>query len=505
MNIDLLNLENRKTVLKDIRSFENQQRKAESLADYEIYNNRLKPYVETELIQQLGESSALQMPKVSTLNVGKYVVDNEATIYNSDPERQIENASDADISAVNKLYEENQFNSKLQKANKWFKYREQSMIQVVPNGSNLNLRVLYSHNLDIIPDETDPTKAFAVIVSNFDKSQYLKSKQDNINQVIADADDYKKSLERFVVWTAEYNFVMDGNGNIVSDLIENTIKQLPFVDVAKDKDYEYFIRNGQTLSDFTIQYNVGWSDVLYINRMQGFSIGVLKGDPNLKPTSMTIAPAKLLFLPTNPNNPDSKIDLDFKNPNPNLDASLKVIKELLTNFLFMRGVDSKKISSTLSGGSASYSSAIERLLAMIEEFEATKEDFDLFRMVEKQVFDIVKKYLVVMSSANVIDSKYRVSNNFINAEYSVTFKTPEMIETKSESLDNSKKKIELGIADATSVLMETENLDEKSAFELVKSIAKRKREMMSQLSMPAEMETESETESNDEDETDETE
>ena len=71
-------------------------------------------------------------------------------------------------------YSDNQFNSKLQKSNKLYKYRNQAMIQVVPVGDNLDLRVLQAHNFDVIPDSEDPTKAYAVIISNFDKSFYLK-------------------------------------------------------------------------------------------------------------------------------------------------------------------------------------------------------------------------------------------------------------------------------------------------------------------------------------------
>lgn len=488
MNLDLSKLENRQKVLEEIGSAENMMRKQESFNDYEIFNDRIKPYVCDELAIQLGAKSAAQIPAISTLNVGKFVAENEATIYNNDPAREFENATESDSDATEKLYKDLQFNSKLQKSNKLFKYRNQAMLQAVPVADYLDLRVIQAHNLDVIPDEQDATKAYAVIVSNFDKSLYMKSGQDGTNQVIADPDDYKKTLQRFVVWTPTSNFVMNGNGDIVSEIIDNPIGQLPFVDIAKDKDYEFFIRLGQVLSDFTVQYNVSWSDLMYINRMQGFSVGVLKGDPNLKPESMTIAPAKLLFLPQNPNNPDSKLEMEFMNPNPNLDASIKLIEKLLANFLFMRGVDSKKISSALSGGSASYSSAVERLLALVDEFEATKEDFDLYQQVETKLFEIVKKYLVVLSGANVINPKYRVSPSFDKAELKISFHTPQMLETKSEQLENAKKKIDLGISDDVSILMELENLSEDDAQEKIDAIQSRKASKLLNSVVPAAVE-----------------
>jgi hypothetical protein len=472
--IDLLVLENRQAILKDIRSLENVKRKSESFADYEFMKDRLYPYVRDELVCQLGEKSVAQIPIVSTLNVGKYVVKNEATIYTDCPERTIENANDTDVKAVEDLYEKQQFDSKLQKSNQWFKYRGQSMLQVLLKNKALQLRVVLAHNLDVVPDDVDPTIAQVVILSTFDKAQYLKAGQDNNNQNIADPDDYKKSLERYVVWSAEYNFIMDGNGKVIDSIVPNPIGKLPFVDISKDKDYEFFERVGQLLSQFTLQYNVAWSDALYVNRMQGFSVGVLTGDPNLKPESITIAPAKLLFLPTNPNNENSKLTLDFKNPTPNIEASLKVIEKLLASFLLMRGVESKKISSALSGGSSSYSSAIERLLAMVDEFQATKEDFSLYQMVEQELFDIVKKFLLAYSGSGLLDKQYEVSQSFASAELSVNFHEPQMIETKTEKLANAKSKIDLGIADSVSTLMEIDGVSEDEAIKQIDDIRQRK-------------------------------
>lgn len=477
-NLDLRNSEIRKLILKDIKSNENIKRKSEAFADYEIFNDRLLPYVKDQLCKQLGDKSAAQMPIVSTLNVGKYVTENEATIYTNEPERDITTATKADAETCEKLYEEMQFDTRLQKSNKWFKYRGQSLLQVVPKKKSLQLRVVLAHNVDVIPDADDPCLAYAIILSTFDKSQYLKAGQDSTNELTADQDDYKKSLERYVVWTAEMNFIMDGNGKLIGDagqeIVPNPIQRLPFVDIAKDKDYEYFVRVGQLLSDFTLQYNVAWSDALYINRMQGFSIGVLKGDPNLKPDTITLAPMKLLFLPSNPNNPESKLDLSFVNPTPNIEAGLKVIKDLLANFMMMRGVESKKVASALAGSTASYSSAIERLLAMIDEFEATKEDFSLYQCVEKELFDIIKKFLVAYTGTPFLDPKYNVSQSFKDAEIEIKFHEPQMIQTEGELLDNSQKEIDLGIADRVSILMKLEKISEEDAVKMIAAIDKRK-------------------------------
>lgn len=250
---------------------------------------------------------------------------------------------------------------------------------------------------------------------------------------------------------------------------------LSIIDISKDKDFEFFVRIGQALSDFTVKFNVSWSDLAYILRLQGYSLGVLTGDPNLKPESMTIGPNKLLFLPKNPSNPDSSLSIDFKNPSPDIDAHLKTLEALVATFLTTRGADAKSIQASNSG-SASYSSAIERLLAMIEHFEATKEDFDLFNVVEKHLHKIVTAWLAVLTgNSEMLDPEYNVTSGIVNSRLSVQFHKPEMIETKSEQLDNAQKKVDLGIADQVSILADLEHISIEEAQIQIDEIQSRRR------------------------------
>jgi len=472
-NIDLLNPFSRKQLIDDIRSNENVERKRKSLKDYEIYNDNAYPYVYDKLACQLSEQTASQMPIVSNLNIAKAVVQKEANIYTDEPERSYSNITESDENAIEEIYADGGFDSILGKANKYYKLRNQSFIQVVPKQGKLKLRVLHGHNIDVIPDSDDPEMAYAYIISSFDKSAYLMAGQDGTNQMSADTDDFKAKSERYQVWTSEIVFTMDGKGNIITEVVANPIGSLPFIDIAKDKDFEFFVRIGQALTDFTVDFNVTWSDLLYIARLQGYSVGVVSGDPELKPESMTVGPNRFLFLPQNASNPNSNLTLEFKNPTPNLDATLKAIDSLIATFLTTRGVDAKAVS-TNNSGNTSYSSALERLLAMIDQFRASKDDFDLFTVVEKQLHQIVVKYLSLLSGTEFLDSKYSTSQAVINSEISIQFKKPEMIETKSEQLDNAKKKIDLGIADAVSILEEIDGISEDEAIEEIAEIQQRK-------------------------------
>lgn len=471
MNIDLTKTENRKSVLEGIKSLENVKRKKESLIDYEIYNDRIHKYVYDEIKNQTSEKTAKAMPIVSCINIGKRIVDNEATIYNSDPVRTT-NLSESDNLAVLANYEDAGFNSKLQKANKYFKYRKQGFVQVVPKDKMIQLRPLLSHHVDVVPDSQDPEKAYAYIISAFDKNMYI-AQGDNSNQVTADQDDYKSSLERYVVWTAEYNFIMNGRGELIGEPQENPIKILPFVDISKDKDFEFFVRSGMSLSEFTVLYNTIWSDDLYITRMQGFSVGVFRGNPELMPREYYMGPNRAIVLPVDPKNENNSLDFKFVSPTPDLNGSRESRAALLANFLTSRGISPKVISSALQSGE-NYASGFERLLAMIDKFEATKEDFDLFRSVEKSIYKIVISFLVHYSRTDFLDKKYNVGNGAANSEMTIKFHEPQMVQTEKDKLENYKLKIELGISDKVLALMDLEGLDEIKAQEKIDSILERK-------------------------------
>jgi len=472
-NPNFLDQSVRSRIIEEIKSYENVQRKQKSLKDYEVYTDNAYPYVYNALAAQLSKQTASQMPIVSNLNIAKAVVNKEATIYTDDPNREYTDITDADAQVLADLYAECGFNTYFGKANKYYKLRNQSFLQIVPKEGKIKLRVLHAHNIDVIPDSDDPEQAFAYIVSSFDKANYLRAGQDNANQSIADSDDYKAKGGSYQVWTKEIVFTMDNNGSIRGEILPNPTGLIPFVDIAKDKDFEFFIRIGQALTDFTIEFNVAWSDLMYIARMQGYSVGVLSGDANLKPENMIIGPNRFIFLPKNPSNPDSSMSLDFKSPTPNIEAQLKAIDSMIATFLTTRGLDTKAVSSNNSGNS-SYSSALERLIAMIDQFRATKEDFDLFRTVENKVHKIVTAYLSLLSGTEFLDPIYNVSQAIINSQLKVSFHTPEMLQTKAEELDNARKEIDLGIADAASVLSDLEQISIEDAVIRIDEINQRK-------------------------------
>jgi hypothetical protein len=336
------------------------------------------------------------------------------------------------------------------------------------NGKFL-IQPLYLHNLDVVESEDNPEVGEAYIISNFDKINEVDS--DQVNQIIADKDDYKRSLERYTLWSKDYNFIFDGNGKIVGDEqdVNNEIKIIPIVDLALTKDFTYFVQDGGSLVNFAIDYNVALSDLMFISRLQGFAQGAVSGDKDVldKMTTVEMGPAHLIKLANSPDGNPTK--LEFIQRGSDIQGSIEAIEILLSNFLTSRGIDPKVISG--KGESVSYSSGVERLLAMIERFEASRANFDLFGWYEKKSYEIIKAYVNTYNGkTDILDSDYQTAIPE-DSEISVKWSRPELVQGEQERVDLLTKRVEAGLISKVEAIMIDRQIPREEAEKVVKIIA----------------------------------
>lgn len=489
MPYNLLDIAERKALINEIKGNENIYRKRESFKQNEVFSDRITKYVIDYLRGQFSNQTVQEMPIISTVNICRRIVKQEASIYKKSPERDWSDVSDEQKDALKLMYADMMADIKLNKSNEYFKLQKQNILQILPKDGKLALRVLRPDQVDVVPDPMNPEKPWIYIISAYDRffeseradntrlsngaggSFYSQgANQDFVNQKIADADDYEGPAKLFTVWSPEYNFVMDQNGNIVSgDNIENPIAPyLPFVDIAEDRDFEYWVRQSQSLTDFTIQYNGALSDQGQVVRLQGFAQAVIKAPQDLLPVSMQIGPNTILRLPVDPANP-VETDFSFVSPSPDIAGGMAYIEMLLANFLSSRGNDPKIISG--KADSTKYSSGIERLLAMIEKFEATRTDYSLYEKAEQDLYTLIKIWHNTIKGSDQLLPKYETADFSEDSEVTVQFAKPELVKTDAEVLDVIERKMDLGLMSRVEALMELRNLDdEEHAEEILEKI-----------------------------------
>lgn len=503
---DWTNLGLRKLFLDEKDENNNKARKAQSWKQCEIYNDRQEQYVVEHLRNTFSQETVQEMPIISSINIAKRCVDEKSVVYKQKPSREFSGLSDEQVDGIDLVYRDMAADSKMHWANVAYNLQHQTLGYVVPHMGKLHLKVLKLHHYDVIPMMGNPELADSIIISTFDRSDimdvsakrdikkhsgrgntYLATNDDR-NQKIADESDYQKSLEKYTIWTPLYNFFMNGHGQIMDPesgiFVDNPdfskllhplalagFEMLPFFDIAGFKDFEYFVRQGQTETDFSVEFNATLSDVATIVRNQGYAQGILKTDMKFieKLQNMRVGPTKLLILPTDgAENLDS--DFSFANPGADIAGSISFLETELSLFLSSRGIDPKKIST--SGESTTYASGLERLLSLFEKFDASREDFQVFAKAEQDLFRIVYHWLVALEGTDALDSKYqvRLPQEFDDSMFSIKFNRPENVKTQKEVIDEQTMLLDNALTSRVRAIKEIHGVEEDMALEIIQEI-----------------------------------
>jgi len=509
--VEVASTESRKKVIDEILGNENQMRKNGAMKRSEVYNDRAEPYVLKGMEKEFEKSTVDEMRKITSINLCKRIIDEIGSLYKKAPEREFQNANGKDLNEnekkqIENLYKFGRFDWKYKKANRSYELQKQCTIQVLPRDGIIELRVFSPHQYDVIPDPMDPEKPGAYIVSVYDRSKILAgygstannfeiknmpssmglgaaSVSDGVNQAIADNDDYKRKQMRFVWWTKAENFLTDGLGVVLDPTTEtpssdpsaiavNLLGELPFVDVALDKDSEFWVRHGQGVVEFDLEFAMLLMDTFFIHKMQGFAQAIIYSEK--PPANMKVGPNHVMHIPLDPNK-EVQPRFEFSTPNSDLNASMELIETFLRLFLSSRGIDPK----TVSGKSETqrFSSGIERLLAMIDKFEASQDSIDLFLWIENQVLRLVVKWSNIFQGVTSPNGptvplipELRLAKLPEDIIVTVNFTAPEVIQTKAEAEDSAIKLKENGLMSRTEAIMKLRNVTEEEAKRIASQI-----------------------------------
>lgn len=469
-------------VIAAIDSDQNTERKKESLKECEIYFDDIRPYVLRYLRTRFNGTTVAEMPIIASVNLAKRIVDEEASIYTNAPTREFTNLTDDQREVAELIYKDMMADLKLMHANRFFRLQDQHHLLVQPVDGKLTIRNYKNHQIDAEENPMNPEKALSYIFTGFDKKVWNDDRNyDNANvnnEVIADEDDYQSQLKRYVIWSKDFHFMMDANGNPVSMDGEEEIPMdnplsgdniIPIIDISGLKDYEYFQSYGNSLTDFTVEFNGHLSSLAHVVDLQGFAQAVVKGPADMIPQNLVVGPNQVLRLPTDPESEGADTDFSFANPGSDIAGSQAYIEAILSMYLSSRGADPKVISGTANGQQA-FSSGIERLLSMIDKFEASREDISLFEAVEKKLWQIVKAWHNVLRDTDQLDDKYKTQPFPDDSEVQVMFSSPELVTTEKERLEAIEMKRDLGLISQRMAVKEFHGVDDDMVNEIMAEI-----------------------------------
>lgn len=472
-SIDLLDPAIRKGILKEVEGEENLRRKEESYARFEIYRERQEKYIKSMLIKESSEKSVEKMRKVTSINFCRKMVNDLASIYKNSPNRSFDGVTPDQSNIILEHYEKATYNVKLKKSNKYFKLHEQGCLQTIPMNGLVGARVFQPHHYDAIPNMENPEYGEVYIVSNFDRRR-VQGSIDFVNQKIADEDDWRMK-KIYYWWSKDFNFKTDYDGNIIIDnqlvsnpdieMISNPIKKLNFIDISTEKDFEYWVRTGSSLAAFNVEFGASISDTCNINKMQGYSQAVFKSVE--APQNLNVGPHSVIWLKVDPKDTEATApEFSFVSPSPDLNASIQLNENLLKMFLSSREMP---ISTGIT--QQTYSSGLERLLAMVERFEASKDDLDLYRSIETQLFDQFKAWNNYLDQINTgLLPSLKMGQISEDAMIEVEFSGPKMVQTDDEKLNFISKQLEMGLMTEIEAISELRGVSEEEAIRIYQKI-----------------------------------
>ena len=104
----------------------------------------------------------------------------------------------------------------------------------------------------------------------------------------------------------------------------------------------------------------------------------------------------------------------------------------------------------------------------IESFEASRADFDLYSMVEKKIYKIIKAWHNVAIGTDLLGSEY-LSTAIPDSSYlSVQFAGPEMVMNKREKAELWQSRIDAGEATLVDMIMDMRGLSREEAIEVAR-------------------------------------
>lgn len=466
----------RSRVISEIESDENISRKRYEQRKFDVYRNRQDRYVIEKLESELKADFVQRMRKVLSINPCKRIVDEMASLYRSEPERNFANADEKQQEQIDNIYHYGMIDAKMRLANAYYKLHDQAALFVVPREGVIDIRVLSPKDYDVIPDEMNPEKAQSYVLSTWDVDQHASYRgeveqgyrsNDQLNQNIADDSD-RKQKKNYIVWDKDFHFTMNSNGEIIGEMIPNPIGKLPFIDIAMEKDFQFFVRRGSGVVEFTIDLLAQLSDLASISRMQGYSQAIISSDQ--EPKALVVGPDRVLWLKKDINNPQSNPTFEFASPSPDLAGSLEIIDSQVKMFLSSQGIDASVVSA--KGEKRSFASGVDHLLSNLDKFQASQQDMSLFRWVEYELFEIMKLWSNLyqgVSEFGLID-QLKLATISEDVELSVKFDEPHSVRTQTETEDSVIKLIESGLMSRKQAVMRLYDVDEEKAEEIMKEI-----------------------------------
>lgn len=329
-----------------------QARKDEASKRLSMYHDNQLEYIEQDLIKSFAFPEKL---KPVCLNIVKKIINNLSMVYIDAPKRTVD-GSETDKDIFTEIMSSTGLNLKMKLANRYAKLLKTILIRPVWRKGKMDIDILTPDVLDVEWGDT-PEDIESVMITHFPESG-------------------KSTEVTYTLWTTETIQTLDYRGNVIASE-DNPYSVLPFIPIwDRMPTSDFWLEGGDDLISLQEAINERLTDLNYVIRMQGFGQAYVKGisqqgDFRLGPGSVTVLP--------------SDGEMGFCSTHAPITDILEAI-----DFICKQAAITNGLSASIMSTQPTDESGVSKIVGNRELEELRRDDIELFRRYEAQLFDLFK-------------------------------------------------------------------------------------------------------------------
>lgn len=383
----------------------NTLRKEETRKRLDFFYDDQLDYIEQELAKSFSEPEKFQL---ACLNITKKIVKNLAQTYNVPPKRTLD-GTDSDKEIYQGLVESSALDVKMKQASRLVKLLKTVLIRPVWRNNKIDFDILTGDIVDVEVGDT-PEYLQAVLVTNYGNT----NKTEDVT---------------YSYWTKEEYTKYDYRGNVLEQY-SNPYNVIPFIPVWDYSPHsDFWLPGGDDLISLQEAVNNKLVDLLHLMRFQSFGVGWIKGATG---GMQQLDAGAMVELPENG-------ELGFESQQAKITEVLDAIDRLIKWAALSNGLSSDFIKH-----SSTQESGLSKLVSNKELDELRRDDIELFRRYEKQLFQLTK----------IIFNTHNTKKLSESCDLTIDFDDNEGVTTPKEQAETWQILMSLGVASPVDVVME---------------------------------------------------
>ena len=344
------------SIFKEFQHQQTQARKNEAIKRIDLYRSEQDQYTFEQIAKWSADPEKLTAMQI---NIVRKVINQLACVYIQAAKRTID-GSQKDQELFTGISQGAMLDSVMKQAQKYTKLLKTVLLRPVWRNDSIEIDILTPDILDVLTGDS-PRDLKKVLVTHWPES--------------GRTEDVEYSL-----WTPETFQRLDWRGSTLEN-IPNPYKVLPFVPCFDSLPIDSFwVAGGGDLITAQTAINEKLTDLLHTIRWQSFATGWLKSSNHSPGDSPTVGPGSFVQLE---NGSDSGIG--FESPEAPIAEVWETIQSIIQQVGIANGLSAHSLTAKVSD-----ESGISKIVSNQELMEKRRDDIELWRRYEGQLFDLIR-------------------------------------------------------------------------------------------------------------------